>query len=155
MCLIISESDTKKAKTNNKPVKRYKILRLEKGKLVSRYYVDYEWKIGENKSNYAKHYGNEVHEGIHVFVSKDSAARSPHYANNQTIVNEVILEVICDPKDLIAVGSSYEPNLLEVFISWITFGWIHWANEEVYTKVTVEEIAWKEAHESLHNSKRY
>lgn len=130
MCLMIHKEKTEKAqKTRTEAVKRYKIVKKGYGTGTLRsIFFSLEWKIGVNESNYdeTKKFLSVVYEGIHVYVNEKDAIKA---ARDLLLIN-VILEVICEPSDLIAVGEGAGNE-------------VYW--QEAYKKVTVTEEAFNQA----------
>lgn len=133
MCLEIDMAATKaakqKAKTNNRPVTRYKLLRYDTDNMQLRsQHQPYHWHSGVNESgrdsatldSYEKT-NKSVSYGIHVFISPAWAKENFKCYWNP---NMRLVAVRCYPKDLIAVSIKED-------------------KEEVYTRVTMTDRTFK------------
>lgn len=142
MCLRTDLMLTKRAFATRKvPVKRYKVVTVRDGKLMSPVYSK-QWRPGVNKSNLRKKRSKDeilkllkvykyatVNCGIHVFVTPQGA--KDYILNNEHLIPVVIITLICDPKDLLGVGT------------------VRKHNREAYAKVTFEKADYENAMKQL------
>jgi hypothetical protein len=140
MCLRTDVKLTKRAFAREQQiVKRYKVVKIEKGKLCSPMYKK-QWRAGVNRSNIGKiplkekilesmgflQKWSQLRKGIHVFQTL-KGAKEFVTRNIDSYEELVTITLMCDVKDLVGVGRKKN------------------ANHEVYTKVTFEKKDYERA----------
>lgn len=114
MCLYNSRISVNNILAGPKKIYGYKVLKKINNKLVSPYFKDYLWSVGENGADekaskaVCKRIGRQIHHGIHVYVSKVEAYRCGPYG--------ICVKVTCDKNDLIG-ANSYEMCFRKVRLS--------------------------------------